>query len=737
MHLDDVEYRGIPTLQGRLREISLDSQKSFDALSYVWEDDSSSLNEEKPVPIYILLEGKPSEPRKPLETPKSCYIALKNLRDHHGVRTIWVDAICINQKNDSEKNMQIPLMKEIYGKARKVYIWLGESKTFERKGTRHTSEDELEYLRQTSSGHFTLSDARLAGYPANMSLHQIARSIRVLREAASDSKFSAISCCMHLITSMTVWFPSPAVSSNDASLKDLINRKWFRRMWTIQEMVMAEEPFVVCGKGAIRWNKFFWGVVLTWERMADDKKTGFEAIMTSLHGIESLWTDITMILEHIQSKHWDWVDKKNSYYSCWDKFLCFMEQHGETTLFYEVTLGFLLILPRLYSKGLPINSLGHFFGPFQAFLFLVGALNRLLTPPKRNNQWKGSLQARIISVLHSCRHQDATNPKDKVYALYGLLTKLEIELPSPKYEDSHSLEATYLEFAEAIIKWQGSLEILLEATGPWGDAPSWVPNWSEQYMRLSFFKANATRVRTLLEPRNSFQFSSDRRGLEIMGREVGVVVCKLEAINRSRPRFWQDVDPSKRVDLVFGAPQERIDEISALYEWFVTATEVYALGREEIAQFMDSNIHGLAIYTAEEKRKWFDLFFIHYSRSSSGAEDGSAGLHPGHIVLDMLLQNDRLFSVHRGICHFFARSMTCFILKAGQRFLLGIGPSSTQKKDRVVLLPTLRAPMVARVKESTGETRELQVVGATLVDNMMDGQFWPEDNSGLEAMLVV
>lgn len=199
MHPDDVKHHGIPTLQGRLREISLDSPKPFDALSYVWENDSSPLNEGKPVPSYILLDGKPGEPHKPLEISKSCYIALQNLRDHHGVRTIWVDAICIDQKNDSEKNMQIPLMKEIYGKARNVYIWLGESKTSERAGIPYTSEDELEYLRQTSSGHYTLADARLSGFPANMSLQQLARSIRVLRDAAVDSKFSAVSYrrCLH------------------------------------------------------------------------------------------------------------------------------------------------------------------------------------------------------------------------------------------------------------------------------------------------------------------------------------------------------------------------------------------------------------------------------------------------------------------------------------------------------------------------------------------------------------
>jgi hypothetical protein len=206
MHQDDVEYHGVPTLQGRLREISLDSPNPFDALSYVWDNDSPSPNEEKPgpnkekpVPIYILLDGKAGEPHKPLEIPESCYIALKNLRDHHGVRTIWVDAICIDQKSDGEKNMQLPLMKEIYGKARKVYIWLGESKEFEENGIPHKSEDELEYLRQTASGHYTVMDARLARFPANMSPKQVARSIRLLRDAAVDSKFSAVSYrrCLH------------------------------------------------------------------------------------------------------------------------------------------------------------------------------------------------------------------------------------------------------------------------------------------------------------------------------------------------------------------------------------------------------------------------------------------------------------------------------------------------------------------------------------------------------------
>lgn len=54
---------------------------------------------------------------------------LKNLYLHRPAPSpnrVWIDAICINQKNDSEKEKEIPLMRNIYGKAQCVVIWLGE-----------------------------------------------------------------------------------------------------------------------------------------------------------------------------------------------------------------------------------------------------------------------------------------------------------------------------------------------------------------------------------------------------------------------------------------------------------------------------------------------------------------------------------------------------------------------------------------------------------------------------------
>ena len=40
----------------------------------------------------------------------------------------WTDGICINQANEKEKEDQIALMAEIYAKASRVVVWLGEAK---------------------------------------------------------------------------------------------------------------------------------------------------------------------------------------------------------------------------------------------------------------------------------------------------------------------------------------------------------------------------------------------------------------------------------------------------------------------------------------------------------------------------------------------------------------------------------------------------------------------------------
>ncbi|PMD20744.1 HET-domain-containing protein [Hyaloscypha hepaticicola] len=87
----------------------------YDALSYVWG------NPEVTRPIYI------GQLERELPVTTNLYAALLHLRNSSLERIIWIDAICIDQKNDEEKAQQIQLMAKIYSQASRVLVWLGEA----------------------------------------------------------------------------------------------------------------------------------------------------------------------------------------------------------------------------------------------------------------------------------------------------------------------------------------------------------------------------------------------------------------------------------------------------------------------------------------------------------------------------------------------------------------------------------------------------------------------------------
>lgn len=56
------------------------------------------------------------------------YTALEHLHHLKVKLPIWIDAICINQKNAAEKAVQVAQMRTIYEHAFSVVVWLGEEK---------------------------------------------------------------------------------------------------------------------------------------------------------------------------------------------------------------------------------------------------------------------------------------------------------------------------------------------------------------------------------------------------------------------------------------------------------------------------------------------------------------------------------------------------------------------------------------------------------------------------------
>lgn len=98
-------------LNGRFETLSLDRpSKKFKALSYTWNG---------PLSRNLAVEGKSL-----LITP-NCEAALRRLRSTKNELTIWIDAVCINQDDMSERSQQVTMMREIYEKAAGVCVWLG------------------------------------------------------------------------------------------------------------------------------------------------------------------------------------------------------------------------------------------------------------------------------------------------------------------------------------------------------------------------------------------------------------------------------------------------------------------------------------------------------------------------------------------------------------------------------------------------------------------------------------
>lgn len=110
LYLDRAKDSNAP-LSLTLRETLLDKARGkYDALSYVWGPSGD---------IKITCSGQQ------ISIGPNCEAALRRLRSRTKKAALFVDAICIDQKNDMEKADQIKLMGDVYLYAKRVLFWLG------------------------------------------------------------------------------------------------------------------------------------------------------------------------------------------------------------------------------------------------------------------------------------------------------------------------------------------------------------------------------------------------------------------------------------------------------------------------------------------------------------------------------------------------------------------------------------------------------------------------------------
>jgi hypothetical protein len=124
-------------LQCRLSVISLDSNPSYEALSYCWGNGTSE----------VLVDGHS------VLIPKNLEAALRRFRHTDRELTVWADAICIDQSRVEERNAQVALMADIYRTCERCLIFIG-----------NTLEDDAGRLQEllgafSKKHHFNQPDA--------------------------------------------------------------------------------------------------------------------------------------------------------------------------------------------------------------------------------------------------------------------------------------------------------------------------------------------------------------------------------------------------------------------------------------------------------------------------------------------------------------------------------------------------------------------------------------------------
>ncbi|KAH6633302.1 heterokaryon incompatibility protein-domain-containing protein [Boeremia exigua] len=112
--------------------------RTYVCLSYVWEIPIQEAPErpKDPNTRFIYINGQP------FRITQNLFEFLRMAR-HNAARTnwdlkqfnlsvpFWIDAICIDQQNNSEKNHQVKQMGKIYSRAQSVQVWLGVAPSFD------------------------------------------------------------------------------------------------------------------------------------------------------------------------------------------------------------------------------------------------------------------------------------------------------------------------------------------------------------------------------------------------------------------------------------------------------------------------------------------------------------------------------------------------------------------------------------------------------------------------------
>ena len=409
-------------------------KKKYEALSYSWGPQDK--------PCYIeLVEGR-------IPITFSLHGALVRLRGKSKGRLLWADAICINQDDIVERSQQILLMPQIYSSAFRVVAYLGE----EADG----SDLALQLLKNIGETDFS-------------SLPELAVTPEWLEESGlpgfKDPKWIALEA---------FWC-----------------RPWFQRIWVVQEVILAQDILMICGRQKISWKTFV---------SAAEKTANFNLLRWSsgsqdtFKRVNEAHSGSTSMLAMMGVKSSSNLGSSLAYYV---RSFC----EGDIGTLHQLNTHHELdnILPGLRDLILVLRQAPEMVNlVVQLLVYVIEACGVSIDLSRSLSMFE------LLLLFDASKASDL---RDRFYALVGLAKDCKGENFRPNYSEENKVEHVVHHFTLAFIhKDQGmkALHLAGLSSEP-SPLPSWVPDWTGP----GLLQRKSLCARGILLPSASYSAATD------------------------------------------------------------------------------------------------------------------------------------------------------------------------------------------------------------------------------------
>ncbi|CAN9084529.1 unnamed protein product [Alternaria alternata] len=477
-------------IQLELEQVDFNSDHKYECLSYAWGHDDCGR--------FITVNGSS------FLVSSTLYVALEHLRYRSQECKLWIDAICIDQANTSERNSQVAIMRQIYRNAARVIIWIGpatesseqamaflkimatakknEDRNIQRNGVRVASDTSSELGPGPDRSPWSLPSASDHSVgQVDVPEESVCSSFEPNNRAIAGDEDSVNSYAASLGRKAN---SRPLSSHSTRALCDGGNRfndfiRW-KRLKTYLKSLWTSLRWRYSEYKDARWSRKRWSEFVDAHTAMEATKNNF-----TITGYPILYNMFGNPHEDYFKKEWD------SHWQAVDELLA-RPWWGRTWIVQEVWCASNAVL---YCGATKLK-----WKNFQKAMDYAEGWDDMGDHVKgtgRQSQWE-TLRRRYTLAIHLAKarvngstlssllwniwDRASTDPRDKVFAVLGLVgeTKDGYSTMAPDYRKS--MEQVYREIAREIIIKEGRMDILLAASGVNSNAelPSWVPDWRSE-----------------------------------------------------------------------------------------------------------------------------------------------------------------------------------------------------------------------------------------------------------------